>query len=252
MPVLGREDFETIGSGAPLVLVHEVESAGGGDSQMGVYGFQIVEEPRLLVWVATIGTSLKTHPRYNRVVIERDDQGAFLKYQHINVPWPFKDRHWIIDVSKNIALAENSDGVIWEHRWSLAEDMPARAQAAYDDGMVDGVTPRQFRKSLFLPENKGAWVAFQLDPQRTLLVAYAAADLGGNISRGMAMSFAKRKLAQGLGMIAERSANVHERFGEISAVYDGYGRLITEEAARQAANVPQSPAPTSTATPASR
>ncbi len=43
------------------------------------------------------------------------DSGKATWYGHIDLPSPFKDRHWVVSVWNNHALHRATNGVAWEH-----------------------------------------------------------------------------------------------------------------------------------------
>ena len=133
LPALTDADFTVLASGDPVIRVSAVTRDADRDEaeSMGVYGVKVVDAPRLLVWLALLGGASdgSVDKRYTSATLARMTAGAYARYQHIDLPWPFRDRHWVIHASKNPNLAERSGDRIWEHSWTLHERGPEMMRA---------------------------------------------------------------------------------------------------------------------------
>ena len=124
LPTLDEEERQELLDGVPVVRISTGRStnADGDVSTMGVVGLRIVEAPRLLVWLTVMGVASEPDVRLTRATLSQAPLGAYTRYQHVNMPWPVRDRHWLIFCEKNIDLARATGGDYWEHRWSLVDD----------------------------------------------------------------------------------------------------------------------------------
>ena len=193
---------------------------------MGVVGLRIVEAPRLLVWLTVMGVASEPDVRLTRATLSRAPLGAYTRYQHVNLPWPVRDRHWLILCEKNIGLAEATGGDYWEHRWSLVDDGVDQVKKAQQDGRISGLTPAQLDKSVYLPANRGAWALTELSPGKTLVIGYFDGSLGGLFPDGLVRRFTKLHLREGLNLVSELSTTVHLEYSDDAPVHDGYGQTI--------------------------
>ena len=223
LPTLTESQFQKIESGQPLTIVRRAADKEVED--FGIYGFKVVEAPRLLVWTALLGGNRELDPRYSRATLRRQPGGSYTRYQHIDLPWPVRNRHWIIHSSKNVAIADATDGQVWQHHWQLIDNAAAEMAAAV--GRFPEITERRLRKSILIGANEGAWSAVSLDEQRTLLVAYFDFDLGGRLPRSLLQSVSRKSLQKTMQRLAEKSAMVHLNYDKGPAIHDGHGRPIT-------------------------
>ena len=241
LPALTEADFTALAGGDPVIRVSAVTSAADRDEteSMGVYGVKVVDAPRLLVWLALLGgvSDGSVDKRYTSATLARMTAGAYARYQHIDLPWPFRDRHWVIHASKNPGLAERSSDRIWEHSWTLHERGAEMMWAAHDAGDIVRLSRKKLDKSVYLPANRGAWTVLELDDDRTLIGAYFNADLGGSFPAGLVRSFTKRQLKSGLRSIAAMSAQVHLFYDAEPAIHDGHGQPISAQQAAETARL---------------
>lgn len=92
-------------------------------------------------------------------------------YQLLDLPWPFQDRHWVLDSRTNRALAARSGA--WERAWTASPGDLPRAR--------DRAGPERFDAALPVPVNEGAWLLVPVDAGHTLGVYQARVDLGGSL-----------------------------------------------------------------------
>ncbi|HEY3517520.1 MAG TPA: hypothetical protein VGL98_10780 [Gammaproteobacteria bacterium] len=195
---------------------------------MGVVGWQVVKAPRLLVWLSLLGGREDSSARRQHVVLTRRPAGTHISYHHIDLPWPFKDRHWLLLCEKNLRLASESHDDIWEHRWSLLPLDDSQLEAAYDTGGVPGLTRKMFDDSVYLTANQGAWIVFDLGAEGTLVAASMDIDLGGRVPAALVQSFAKHQMRE---FFESLNALSGAHYAARPAIVDGRGVPITEEAA---------------------
>ena len=230
LPNLSPAELETLATGTPLVTLYRDPTAEPGDNvhAMSVVGWQVVNAPRLLVWLSLLGSREDSSARRQHVVLARRPAGAYVSYHHIDLPWPFKDRHWLLLCEKNLSLANDSHDEIWEHRWSLLPLDDSQLEAAYDTGGVLGLTRKAFDDSLYLTANQGAWIVFDLGAEGTLVAASMDIDLGGRVPNTLVQSFAKHQMREFF-----ESVNTLSGFDYAAnpVIDDGRGVPITEEAA---------------------
>jgi len=237
LPEFSSTDLGALAVGKPVVITFDapgVEQADHVDAMRAV-GLRVFDSPRLLVWLAMLSGSDGQHGRFTRATLSRTNAGSFVRYQHMDLPWPFKARQWIVVCEKNVELAIASNGRIWEHRWSLHPDGEALLASAYEDGRIAGITREKLEDSVYLPANRGAWILFDLGAGRTLAAAYLDADLGGRFPVALVRLFAKRQLRASLEFLGEASGRRYLEYDEKPMLYDGYGAPISQRDARAAA-----------------
>mgnify|MGYP001817134680 CR=1 FL=1 len=235
VPVLTEEEMAVLQAGEPVVKT-AVESGEGGVSKFGVVGLRVIDSPRLLVWLTAMGVASEPDVRLTRAMLTEPTIGTYVRYQHVNLPWPLRDRHWVIHCEKDTDIAHASDGRFWEHRWQLVEDGEALLPAAINDGRISGLTAKQMSKSVYLPANQGAWSAASVGHDKTLVIASFDGSLGGMFPDAMVRRFAKIHLREGLNLIAELSRRAHLEYADSRVIYDGFGRPISREDVQRAAS----------------
>jgi hypothetical protein len=234
LPSLSVTELDALAAGEAVVALYRdptVTPTEQLDAQRLV-GWQVVNAPRLLVWLSILGGSEESSARLNHAVLLRRTAGAYVSYHHMDLPWPFKDRQWTLLCEQNLSLAEDSHDLIWEHRWSLLPRDDALLEGAYKRGLMPGLAHRALDDSVYLRANRGAWVVFDLGTAGTLVAASMDVDFGGHIPDTIVRSFAKHQLRtflESLGALRGR------HYVESPVVHDGRGLPITREAATIAA-----------------
>jgi hypothetical protein len=232
LPNLSPTELDSLATGSPLVMLYRDPTAepGGKVHSMNVVGWQLVKAPRLLVWLSLLMGREDSSARLQHVVLTRRPAGAYVSYHHIDLPWPAKDRHWLLLCEKNVSLASESHDDIWEHRWSLLPPDNAQLEAAYDSGDIPGLTRKTFDDSVYLVANRGAWVVFDLGTEGTLVAASMDIDLGGRFPDTLVQSFAKHQMREFFESLAALRGAHYEA---TPVIEDGRGVPITAETARR-------------------
>jgi hypothetical protein len=212
-----------------------IENAAGEETdRIRVVGYRIVDRPRLLVWLAALNIGTQHAERLTEHVMQFDDSGGSVWYQYLNLPWPLKNRHWVIRNEKRTGLTAATNGVVWEHAWRLEERGRAAAQALLESGEVDGLDARDGRKALYLPVNRGGWTMFELDEDRTLVAIHVMTVMGGWIPDRLVANMASEQLEDMLTKLAPRADVIHERYDTSYPIFTGDARRITLDMARAA------------------
>ena len=228
IPELSASDLETLAAGQPVVRskVPTDTNTESDTSMMGVVGWQVVPAPRLLVWLATLSAAGEGEKRVTAATLDRKSAGSFVRYQHIDLPWPFADRHWVILSRKDREAAKRTNGKLWAHTWSLASNGEEMAQQAHGDGLISGLSERTLAKSVYLPANRGTWTLIELEPDMTLVFAYFDADLGGVFPASVVRSFTARRLRSSLRSIRDISRDAGGLYDGRPLIHDGFGQPI--------------------------
>jgi hypothetical protein len=229
LPELAPEDLDALSRGDAVIHVHAPLAEGAGDETASAvtYAFQVVDAPRLQTWIALLGgPGVGTEGRFTRAMLQPLADGAYVRYQHVDLPWPVQNRHWTILCEKNIAMARQSSGRIWEHHWTLLPDGPARVKDALADGRLPASLSDKLADAIYLPANRGAWILFELDLEQTLVIAYADVGLGGRVPTTLVRMFAKRQLLSGFETIRRDSGKAYAAYKAHPVVHDGFGQPI--------------------------
>lgn len=136
--------------------------------------------------------------------------GQKILFQHVDLPWPFADRQWILDIRNNRELHAATGGQAWERAWTLADRQVERGAAVPQPAPPHPTLPAA--DAVWTPLNEGGWLLLDA-AGGTLLVYHARADVGGAIPDDAATRFA---LATLRGMMR----HVVARAGVIPTHYD--------------------------------
>lgn len=237
LPLPDTEQMERLLSGEMVDIRDRTpieDWRGEPQDRLRVVGYKLIERPRLLVWLATLNVTTQHAKRMTEHQVSDDNVGGSIWYQHLNTPWPVRNRHWVITNSKNTEVARDTQGLVWEHRWDLAERGKDQAFNLLLNGEVEGLKEKDFDKSIYLTVNEGAWTMFEVNDQVTLVAAHTSADMGGWIPERWVSGFIAKQLGNVLAGLIAKSDTVHEDYSGEKIVFDGWGKPITP---RHAADV---------------
>lgn len=129
--------------------------------------------------------------------------GPKVLYQLLDLPWPVADRHWVLDLRTNTALASAAN--VWERAWRLAPTRLAEGRAHVDAAAYDAALP--------VERNDGAWLLVDLGAEGTLGVYQARVDLGGALPEGATRAYASTTMAENFAKVEANAADVRRRYG---------------------------------------
>lgn len=198
LPTLTGPQLLDLAAGDVVSVVHR-----RADGQYLVVGLGRSDAPKEAVWLA------KMDPHYRSdVAVEealRIDRHAETWYHRIDLPAPFPDRHWVIDVWDRPELAAQTRGTMWERPWQLRPDGLAEARARAADGRLGSVSPASMDAAVATPVNEGA-LAFLDLPGGGSLFSYAVVTAtGGGIPDRLVAEFMRAKMAGKIEAVVERS-----------------------------------------------
>ncbi len=117
-------------------------------------------------------------------------------YQRLDMPWPFADRQWVIEVVNNQDLIAASGGKVWERTWSPSEKRGAAAER---------------EEAVWVLTNDGGWLAADV-AGGTLLVFHARTVIGGNVPEDAATSWSMMTLGGMLRDLVARSYKMPDHY----------------------------------------
>lgn len=178
LPLLDADQVQRLLEGEVVKLR---ETPNGSEAPQRVVGFFVLDAPRSDVWIA----ATDPHASYSGGLLKEtrlvEDATGGVWYQHLKLPWPVQDRHWLIRIRRNADLAAKSKGLIWEHAWSLDENGETFIPQFIQSGHIADVSLEVAQKSIYTPVNHGAWITIAMPEDRTLLVYHVTSVVGGSI-----------------------------------------------------------------------
>ncbi|MEO1581027.1 MAG: hypothetical protein AAFR91_04220 [Pseudomonadota bacterium] len=225
---LDQDSLSKLYEGAVVYRKVSVTERHNGEetTSLRVIGYRLIDQAREPLWLAALAFDAGYSSRLTERLLETNALGGGDWYQHLDMPWPLRDRHWLIRTEKNTTLAHNSANRLWEHRWSLVPSASSRVSELFSDGAFAGISAKQAEKSVPLPLNNGAWVMGAAGPNRTLVMVHATVDLGGIVPDGLVARQTRKNLTKMLGKIEQDADEAWARYDPSYLIYRGDGSLI--------------------------
>ena len=176
----------------------------------GVAGYAVLKATQAQAWLSLTDDQLSDDVSgLTEISLEGHWSHPKTLYQRVDLPWPVEDRHWVLKLTNNVALAK-SNGV-WERVWVLDNDRLPEAKPKTDAVAFDASTA--------MAVNKGSWTLIPLENGETFGVYQVWADLGGNIPAEAAEAYTRSTL---LGFV--RGVEAH-----VADILPKYGAGCTEQ-----------------------
>ncbi len=154
--------------------------AADGEPHMA-FGALLAELDRDRLWVACQDLHYVTVPEVYEQRLALDDRGDAIWFGYVDMPFPFQDRAYTVDVWNTHALAAASEGRSWEHGWRLRPEGLIEARALAAEGTLGAVSAEQIDDAIQIPFSQGAWAVLTVSETWSLLVHHSAASIGGAI-----------------------------------------------------------------------
>ncbi len=179
-----------------------------------VIGLTWTDVPRDQLWVA-----IQDDDNWDGVVEGLSEEtlpdsvvGHKWLFQHVDLPWPFANRQWLIEITNNTTLVEKSGGAVWERTWVPSDRRDAKT-----------IEP----DAVWVEVNDGGWFLVQVGGG-TLLSYHARTVVGGNIPDRVATRYAYSTLDNMLLQIVERAEAAAEHYsGDHKLLYRPDGSPIS-------------------------
>lgn len=191
LPVLGAAQRKKLLDGD---VVKVVDSAADGSGARRAVGLMVTDVDRDAMWVACQDPHFSTTSVVNEYRVSFTPPDKALWYGILDLPMGFSDRHWLVSVRNNHALAEATGNAAWEHPWKLVPGGVARVEDAVKAGKVENTSHSMWAEAIETPTNIGAWVAVALPSGGTLFAYHGATRVGGNIPEGLMLQYIKSTL----------------------------------------------------------
>ena len=150
-------------------------------------------QPRDTVWLAILDDTHDTLiSSLHEERLPSAENGRKRLYQFLDVPWPFQDRHWALEIWNSSALAAATGNRLWERTWLL---------------LPESTAPEPVPEAIWTPVNDGGWLLLEVGGG-TLLVYHARTLVGGNIPDELATRWAMTVLDDMLSHVIERAADI--------------------------------------------
>ena len=201
LPRLSPGEVERVVQGKVLKLREVGENA--EQSQRAV-GLLRTRHSREGLWLAARDIHYTAVDELVEVQLTPAGQWPSVWYQYLDLPRPFSDRHWVVDVVDTHQLARTTGGRCWEHAWQLSKEGLPVAEPAIDAGRVPGVDRERAEAAIYTPVNEGAWLVIDLGDGTSLLGYHVTSVIGGAIPDKLVADFTLLTLGKLLRGVVDR------------------------------------------------
>ena len=212
LPTLNSADLRALSEGQVVRILERATEVGIPSRAVGLL---LTDVPPEQVWVSCQDPHFAQNTRVSEALLEGRDTHHHTWFGLLDLPLPFSDRAWVVDVINNHPLAISSENRAWEHYWDLRSDARALALEAAQEERIPGVGPDRIHSAIFTPTNYGAWVLLSLPNGYSIIGYHSSTGLAGSIPDNLVMPFVHAQLEGMLRDIVERGrVLVFEHYNE--------------------------------------
>lgn len=201
-----------------VVKIREVTDS---DAPQRAIGLIRTDVPKEHLWLSARDVHFTAVDELIEVQLTPDGEWPAVWYQLLDMPRPFSDRHWVVDVTDTHTLAAATEGRAWEHGWVLRSGGPALAVEAVIGGRVPGVDAERIEDAIYTPVNHGAWLVIDLGDGTTVLGYHVTSVIGGRIPDKLVADYTLLTLGKLLKGVVERAPEVVAHYAEGHAPIEG-------------------------------
>lgn len=202
LPQLQPQQLQRLTAGEPVRMRHKQPEPGVPQRAIAL---QWVELPRDDLWVAIQDPHFAGLGNTLELRLTAEGEKPTMWFGFLDLPWPLKDRQWVVEVWDHLPGEGDPDLDAWEHGWHLARQGWPLAQRAIRQGKVEGLSVERSSKAILTPLNHGAWVMIAMDDASTLLAFHASFEIGGSVPDRLVVSNTLRSLERLLEGVVERA-----------------------------------------------
>lgn len=161
------------------------------ESPQGTFatGAVLVDAPLEMAWIAIQDGPHDPNARVRTTWLPGAPPGVRRAYNVLDLPIPFADRQWVMELTANRALFDATGGVVWQRTWHEVDPAFATAPDPHAE---------------WLPETRGAWTLMATD-EGTLMLFSVRTVLGGMIPAALTNTWAVSTLRSSLAHMADRA-----------------------------------------------
>lgn len=209
-------------------VVKVIDEAPDGSGSRRAVGLVLTPASRDAMWLACQDLHFVQSEAVHeyRMSLTAPDRSRW--YGIVDLPRPFSDRHYVVDVWNNHELAQQTGNLSWERPWSLVPGAVTEARGFVEAGKVPKTDLSMWQHAVETPTNLGAWVAIALPDGSSIFGYHAATRVGGNIPEGLMLQYVKATLDTTLLSIADRAqAVIPQHYTDAHEdVWGGDGRRV--------------------------
>lgn len=168
-------------------------------------GLAVLSAPRDALWIAAQDPHAQVDPGLTEFVMRHIGPDHALWYGYFDLPWPIRDRQWVVESQNTHPLAASTEDGCWEHTWQLVPDALEEARPLVAAGRARGITLEQFEGAIFTPVNHGSWIMAPLSEDRVLVAYQATSVVGGAIPDSLVVQLTMSRLESVLRGLEKRA-----------------------------------------------
>jgi hypothetical protein len=224
VPIPGENDLERMVK-KRVVRIRHVSSP---DEPQQVIGYYVMSGTMRQVWISARDPHSSTIDDLIDQQVQNHGKGREVWYQHMDLPWPFVDRHWLLDVADNHAAAKA--GVGWEHYWELSDNGPERAAEYIAAGGIPDMTTERAAPAIYVNDNVGAYFVAPLPNGESLFCFHAKSTVGGNIPDRLIADYTAMTMNKYLTAIEKRIDEMEKHYADPShkPIFAGDGSELSK------------------------
>jgi len=161
----------------------------------------LVQASPAAVWIAILDDAHNgLSERITEHQLSGSKPGKKKLYQHLSLPYPLADRHWVLNILTDIPLHKASNGAIWRRAW----DLDPLGEAVFEG--LNTTDKALIQSGVWTPKNQGEWLILPVG-ESSLVIYRGLFDIGGRVPASISQAVGSQSaldLFSKLGALAEK------------------------------------------------
>ncbi len=175
-PTLDARGLERLREGEVVQMLER----GAGTDPTAAVGVVMAEASVSEAWLACQGPHAEPGENPEFLIESLPDHQA-VWYGYVPLPWPLRDRQYIVKSRANVAMANATENRCWEHTWREYPEGLADVRPMVSEAPVEGITPEHLDRAVVTSWNRGSWLLAAVDDDHVLIMFQASLVVDGNI-----------------------------------------------------------------------
>lgn len=177
---------------------------GQGDDPSAALGVVLAKASVSEAWIACQGPHASPGENPEFLVQALPDHQA-IWYGYVPLPWPLRDRQYVVRSRANVSMAKATKDRCWEHAWWEYPEGLDTVRPMVSKSPIEGITPSHLDDAVFTSWNRGSWLVAAVDDDHVLVMFQASLVVDGSIPDWIVPRITASRLGSMLTRVKDRA-----------------------------------------------
>lgn len=184
-------------------VVQDLDHA-GDDEPSAAWGVILAKASVVEAWLACQGPHAEPGENPEFLVRALPEHQA-IWYGYVALPWPLRDRQYVVRSKANVGMAKSTHNRCWEHAWWEYPDALDSVRTMVRDTPIEGITESHLDRAVVTSWNRGSWLLAKVDDEHSLILFRASLVVDGSIPDWIVPRITASRLSGMLTRVRDRA-----------------------------------------------